>query len=144
MSNADTAKYIKTNIRSILTALGWKIDDLSTIKSDMSGYDGSHPACMLILTGEDFEENYGEAPLYNELSFTIAFAFKYDDQDSANTKAIDFAHALRDGIKTSTLNVAGLATTQYVSNVDHAGYIPDYQAPACVVNYRLIVRYREV
>ena len=143
MTNAATGKSIITNIETILTTLGWELEDLSTLKSDLSGYSGT-PACMLILTGIDFEENFGETPKYNELSFTIIVAFKYDNPASARDKAIDFAYAIREGIKTEFLNVGDLEDSQYVSGVRHDVVAFEYTAPIAVINYDLVIRHREI
>jgi len=143
MTNAATAKSIITNIETILTTLGWKLEDLSSLKSDLSSYT-SNPGCMLLLTGGDFEENYNEVPKYNTLDFTIVVVTRYSEPAAARDKAIDCVYNLREGIKPSTLNVGGLATTKYVFNVDHKPFENEFEDSINVLRYNFSVMHREI
>mgnify|MGYP001571124851 CR=1 FL=1 len=136
--NSDTVKAIEDNITSILTAQGFKVEDLSTDPDvDVT------PLAVILHKGEDFGAAHGQRPIYNEINYEIAIRFNQKYPSTSRDKIAEWAHKVRENIIVNGLNTGALATSKLVSWVNHVGYDIDYTPPITKLSYKLTVKYRE-
>lgn len=139
MANEDTVKAITANLTAILTAQGFKVEDLSVDPdADVT------PLVTILGPNEDFEYNHGEKPKYSDLAYTLAVRFSDKHLSTARDRAADYSHKLRDNITVPALNVGSLAASKLVSRTDHTMEDADYNTPIMRFDYSLSIRYREL
>jgi len=140
-TNAQNVQYIIENLEEILSVtLGFNLE------YDIADDDivETTPGVILNYDGEVFEESFGEKPMYNEIPFSIMLKFKESDPKLIRSRAVTYAHQLREGITIDLLNVGALASSQIVSRVEHDPVTLTTSQPILQLDYNVIVRYREV
>ena len=140
-TNTTNVQAIITNLETIVgTTLGFKLEYNCKDDPDVD----TTPGAVILYLGETFVENFGEKPLYNEISFLILIKFTEENPGSIRDKAITHVHKLREGITIDALNVGDLSASKIVSWVDHEGAEVDNEQPVNQIDYHLSVRYREL
>ncbi len=125
----STIWAITENIKTILTGLGYVIEDLS----------GGADVCRLYYLGEDFGKTQGERPEYNEAFFEIRVEFRRKSPDLSRDEQ---EKRFEGDITVSSLNVGVLSISKLVRRVDHGEPEVDYEAPVSAVSYPLAIIYR--
>lgn len=138
MANSDTVKAITTNLTAILTALGFKIEDLSVDPSM-----ASTPVCIILYEGEDFEYGHAQKPLYSEIRYLLKVMLNDPRPVTSRDKYAQYVHAIREAVTVNALNTGDLAASKLVSLVNTTEVTVAYEPPASTIDYRLNVRYRE-
>ena len=139
MSNLDTIKAIEDNLSAIIAAQGFMLEDSSTDPERTT-----KPLCALRHTGEDFGDEYGQKPDYNDLKYTLRISFSDPAPGTTRDKTAEWCHKIRNNVTVNALNVDVLAVSKLVSLVTHEGYsITGEGPPETDIEYRLRVRYRE-
>lgn len=139
-ANETTVNAIFANIKTVLTdaeGLAYIVEDLSenpTLSTDF---------LQILYTGENFENEYGERPEYNEIEVLIRGQGKATSPAAARSSISGMTHDLRDNLKPSTLNIGSLATSKLITFVAHNGMTAIYENALVKVEYRLTVQYRE-
>lgn len=126
---------IITKIEDILEAIGFNLEDLSSIDQNNWTQD---PLAQLLLHGETFLDTVNERPATAELSFLVKIGFRNDDPSDSRTKQYFWAHECRDNIITTNIN----DTDKLVRWVSHDGYTVDYDGTYSIVDYSIVVGYR--
>jgi hypothetical protein len=140
MSDADTVKSIITNIKTLLTAGGYQLED------DGIGADKqllSAAAARVDYLGESFDDAFGQRSSFAEVLFSITFSFNGVNLTTRRTKFADLIHFIRDGFTVDTLNVGDLVLTKLVSAVRTESVDTSYERPFAEVVYQIRIRYRE-
>lgn len=138
MSNADTVNAVITNISAILVTLGYPVEDTSASPTLSSPFSQIH------YNGESFDNEYGQRPEYNDIKLMIRVQFQKTTPAISRPLQVAVTHKLREGITVDTVNVGALLTSKLVSFVQHQGddVIPD--DTVSIINYNLIIQYREL
>lgn len=140
-TNKTNVKAIITNLETILSSdLGYNLEYEMRDDPDVD----TTPSMVLHYEGEDFEENFGEQPKYNEIKFLIIAQFRESDPDEIRDRTVDIVHDIRGGVTIDNLNVGALADNQIVSRVNHESNAAIIETPIIVLGYNLLVRYREI
>lgn len=128
--NETLVKSIITTLEILLgTTLGYALEDLS-IDPDVD----TVPAAQVIYLGEDFNQEFNERTLDNNINFLIKVEFNQLDVALNRDFAVTRLHQLKTNIKRSLFN-------NTVALVTHTGANVDYDHPITTINYNFIVKY---
>ncbi|MCK5235476.1 MAG: hypothetical protein KAR06_00710 [Deltaproteobacteria bacterium] len=141
MGNYATVDAITDNIKAILTAQGFQLEDLGIGTDKIMT---TIPYVMVNYVGEKFDHAHGQRPLYNQANFELVFYINSDNPTTAKEKAQEFTHKIQENVTIDTLNVGALLSSKLVSQVYSNDSFVDYDQPLTRVTYSLYVRYREV
>jgi hypothetical protein len=141
MTNAANVKAIIANVESIIsTTIGYNLEYAIRADEDVD----TTPNAVLLYDGEEFEENFGEKPLYNEIKFEILTQFRESDPQDIRDKSVDIIHNYRGNITIDALNVGDISSSKVVSRVDHDTNARAEGIPVVQLSYQMLVRYREI
>jgi len=139
MSNLDTIKAIEDNLSAIILAQGFMLEDSSEDQKRRT-----KPLCALRHTGEEFGDEYGQKPDYNDIRYTLRISFSDSAPGTTRDKTAEYAHKIRNNVTVNALNVGGLVSSKLIFHVAHEGYsITGEGPPETEMEYRLRIRYRE-
>ena len=128
--NAINVQAIITTLETLLSVtLGYNLEDIST-DPDVD----TTPAAQIIYQGEDFEQDFHEQTLANEVNLNIRIQFNLLPVATNRDLAITRVHELKTNIKRSLF-------TSVVALVSHTGSSVDYDAPITTIDYALKIRY---
>ena len=139
--NTENVQYIIDNLEYIIgTTLEFNLE--YDIANDPEA--DTTPSAVIIYSGEEFGEAFGEKPLYNEITFEILVQFSDSTPATIRSRSVDYMHSIREGVTIDTLNVGALAASQIVSRVESNSNDVVVELPVIQINYILTVRYREI
>ncbi len=142
MNPADTVKAITTNLVDVVEAQGIGL-------SSQAMDEGKNiPASLLPLAeiaylGERFEYTHGQRAGYAEVEYLLRVFLHQRDALSLMTQQQTWVHRIREALTVESLNQGGLSTSRPVTRVDLKGVRTERKRNLSVINYRIVVRYRE-
>lgn len=143
MSNFDTVDAITDNVQAVLEAQGIKyhpevIEDVEKIA------DSALPLGQIFYKGEEFEYTHGQKPQYSEIEFLLRVVFRERNQREMIRMQQEWAHKIRDSLTVNALNIGKLVSSKLVSRVTTENVDIDNRAALSVLEYEVLVRYREL
>ena len=143
MGNFNTVDAITDNVQLVLEQQGIKyhpevIEDVEKIA------DSTLPLGQIFYKGEEFEYTHGQKPQYSEIEFLLRVVFRERDQREMIRMQQEWAHKIRDSLTVNALNIGELLSSKLVSRVTTENVDVDNRAVLSVLEYEVLVRYREL
>jgi hypothetical protein len=143
MGNFETADAITDNVQLVLEQQGIKyepevIEDIDKVA------DSSLPLGQIFYKGEEFEYTHGQKPQYSEIEFLLRVIFRERDQRQMIRMQQEWAHKIRDSLTVNALNIGKLESSKLVSRVTTTNVDVDNRAVLSVLEYEVLIRYREL
>lgn len=142
MGNFETVDAITDNVQLVLEQQGVRyepevIEDIDKIA------DSSLPLGQIFYKGEEFEYTHGQKPQYSEIEFLLRVVFRERNQREMIRLQQVWVHKIRDELTVTALNIGDLEFNKLVSRVTTENVDVDNRVVLSVLEYEVLVRYRE-
>ncbi len=143
MGNKETVWSITDNTQTVLQGLGIKFsrqiyEEVEKIPASLMPYG------QIFYKGEEFEYTHGQKPEYGEIEFLLRVAIQNRDATQMIREQQKWAHLIRDGLTVAALNIGDIVSSKLVSRVTTEDVTIDHRAAVSVLEYGVLVRYREL
>ena len=143
MGNKETVRSITDNTQTVLQGFGIKFslqiyEEVEKIPASLM------PHGQIFYKGEEFEYTHGQKPQFAEIEFLLRVAIQNRDARQMTREQQKWVHLIRDGLTVPALNIGDIASSKLVSRVTTEDVTIDHRVAVSVLEYEVLVRYREL
>lgn len=135
-STLETVGHIITNLEGIMSGLGLNLEDAS------DGGIRTAPMGAIEYSGDDFDDNSQQAPVYNTSNFLLMVRVKRVDPTTDRDNQVFWIHTLKEALTVNKLNIGGLVDSKPVTRINHDGANTSLEGEIVKIDYDIGVKYR--